>query len=171
MNKDITMKLFYIPILFLLLIGCSHTYEVSKYYSEEDLNKDFNKSAPSKELKVVLTNDSSFNVFKGVIVNDTMLLNYNSLSTIKSIPLSTINEVSYKNHWKGIVPGFLLGVIVGGTLGTTGLLGKPKEGGINPRFDQFTATIGGALLGVIVGSVVGYIIGYKYHFQFNPLIE
>jgi len=164
------MKLFYltVAIVFLFIIGCSHTYEVSKYYSKEDLKKEFNRSAPSKVLKVVLTNDSSFNVFKGVIVNDTMYLNYNSTNTIKSIPVSTVNEVIYKNHWKSILPGFLLGGIVGGTLGTAGLLGRPKDGGNNPKFDQFTATIGGALLGTIVGSVVGYIIGYKYHFQFNP---
>jgi hypothetical protein len=163
------MKVFHllIPILFLFIIGCSHTYEVSKYYSKKDLYKEFNKSASNKELNIVLRNDSSFNGFKGIINDDTLLLNYNS-PIKKYLLISNINKVSYKNHWKGIVPGFLLGIISGSAIGSTGWIWRPKDGGNNPHFDQFMATIGGALWGAIIGSVLGYIIGYKYYFHFNP---
>ena len=166
------MKIFYlsIPIIFLFIIGCSHTYEVSKYYSKSDLYNEFNGSAQNQELKVTLTNDSSFVVSNGArIKNDSMLfnnkmfLNYNS-----QLPIAEVKQASYNNHLKGIIPGFLIGTISGGIIGATGLLGKPKDGGNHPQWNQFESTIGGAILGLIVGSVVGTIEGFNYYFEFNP---
>ena len=73
------MKLFYLTtaVLSLFIIGCSHTYEVSKYLSKEELYKEFNESARDKdELRITFTNDSSIFVYNGATIkNDTIFLN------------------------------------------------------------------------------------------------
>ena len=168
------MKLFYISILnifLLLLIGCSHTYEVSKYYSKDNLYNEFNESAQKNELKIMLTNDSVFITSKGAyILNDSMVLNPTIEKVGKSLSLININKASYKDHWKGVLPGFLIGMITGGALGATGWIYKPKDESGNPPyvFDKSAATIRGALLGAVVGSIIGYFLGYDYTYLFNP---
>jgi hypothetical protein len=165
------MRLFYsfIFMFFLFFIGCSRTYRVTKYFSKEQLYENFNNSAQNKNLKVVLNNDSSFLATNSAIVfNDSLILNTNSEGSNKTFPLLRVKQVSYKNHWKGIVPGLLIGTIVGGAFGSTGWVLKPKSGGNPPlKFDQGQGIFIGALLGAVVGSVVGYIFGYNFNYEFR----
>ncbi len=221
------MRLAYllISITFFVFIGCSTTYKVSKYYSEEKLYKDFNNSAQNNKLEITSTNDSSFYSDSKIEINDdtfyifekTIEKKYYEIPTeeIKKIdyissdyksadlllksgiqldaenisitkdtikflglktiieenvltPMDNVKSVSYKNHWKGIIPGFGAGIIGGFAIGATGWVFNFKEGGNNPRFDPLQSSIAGAFLGILIGSVVGYIIGYDINYQFNP---
>lgn len=81
-------------------------------------------------------------------------------------PVNNIKTISYKNHWKGVVPGSLSGILLGGLLGTSGWILHPPDG--HGHFAQAEATVAGALSGLIVGGVVGYIIGFNINYQFIP---
>ena len=169
------MKLFYLTtaVLSLFIIGCSHTYEVSKYLSKEELYKEFNESARDKdELRITFTNDSSIFVYNGATIkNDTIFLNDISLSKYNSqISVSQIKQISYNNHFKGAVPGFLLGTVGGGAIGATGWIYHPEDEGMGgtPRFNQSTATIIGAIFGLFSGTMIGIVCGFNYYFLFNP---
>lgn len=167
------MKLFYLAtvVVSLFIIGCSHTYEVTKYFSKEELYKEFNESARDKdELKITFTNDSSISVYNGgVIRNDTIFLNDTSLSKYNSqIPISQIKQISYNNHLKGAIPGLLIGTVAGGAFGATGWVFRPEGGGNNPTFDQSTGTIYGLIFGFFSGAMVGIVLGFNYYFLFNP---
>ncbi len=172
--NGIFMKKLYasLTILFLFIFGCSHTYEVSKYYSKEDLYKEFNESAQNKdELKITFTNDSSIFVYNGAeIRNDTMFLKDTSLLNYNSkIPISQIKQLSYNNHFEGALPGLLLGTVAGGAIGATGWIYHPEGGGMGgtPTFSQFQATIFCAIFGLFSGAMTGIVLGFNYYFLFN----
>ena len=162
-----------LTILFLFILGCSHTYEISKYYSKADFYKEFNKSAQDKdELKITFANDSSIFVYNGAeIRNDTMFFNDMMLSNYSPpIPISQIKQASYNDHFKGAVPGFLIGIVAGGVIGATGWIYHPEGGGMGgtPTFSQSQATIFGAIFGLFSGAMTGIVLGFNYYFLFNP---
>jgi uncharacterized protein YcfL len=88
------MKSFYlsVPIILLILIGCSSTYKVTYYPSKEDFYKDINSSMKNRDVNVV-TVDSSFIAFEGsVIKNDTL----QTVSNVQEkITLSEIRDFKY----------------------------------------------------------------------------
>ena len=43
----------FISITFFVFIGCSTTYKVSKYYSKDQLYKDFNSSSKTRSWKLL----------------------------------------------------------------------------------------------------------------------
>jgi hypothetical protein len=83
-------------------------------------------------------------------------------------PVNNIKMISYKNHWKGVIPGLLAGILLGGVIGTTGWIYHPMDGGMTEQFDQASATIMGALTGLVIGPIAGYIIGFNINYQFSP---
>jgi len=174
--RVINLKYFYlsIPIILLFLIGCSSTYKVIDYSSYEKFYEDFNNSVKDTKLSVTLTNDSSLVFPEGAeIKNDSIYLKYYpnyyplnlKLKNDKYFPLTDIKKVSYRNHWKGILPGFYSGLFSGGFIG--GILFNYKEGGNHPQKDWGTSIFMGAFYGMIVGVIVGTIIGWENIYQFN----
>ena len=154
-----------IPITFLFLIGCSTTSKVTDYSSKEEFFKDFNNSVYDRqELKITLTNDSSTVSDGAQIRHDIMFLNDMMLSNNSQIPITKIKQVSYNNHIKGAVPGFLLGTVAGGVLGAAIL--RPPSGGNSTGVNHFGAVAAGSAIGLCVGVMVGIIIGYNHYFIF-----
>ena len=157
--------------IFLFLVGCSTTYKVTNYSSEEEFYKDFNNSAYNREdLKITLSNDSSFVSIGAIIRNDTIFYNDTRILSYNSwIPMKEINKASYNNHLQGAIPGLFIGPVAGAILGSTGWIIKPKMGGNAPfLFDRSKATVLGSLLGLGVGTMVGIILGYTHYFIFSP---
>ncbi len=68
------MKLFnlFISFVFLFFIGCSTTYKITDYPSEEKFHEDINSSIENKNCDVV-TDDSSFTCFEGSKITDDSL--------------------------------------------------------------------------------------------------
>ena len=130
-GTNIIMKKFYliIAVFALFFIGCSSTYRISDFPSKDKFYGDFNKFADNKNMKVTLTNDSSFTAEgKTEISGDTLIITMNVQKEEKinidvkkdiylSLPLSKIKEISYKNHWLGIPFGFLDGLVIGTGIG------------------------------------------------------
>jgi len=92
----------------------------------------------------------------------------------RHIPINKIREVSYKNHWLGLIPGISSGVVVGFITGILGFYpvhnSQPNMGSIGETqsTDLAGSTVIGTGLGLLIGSVVGWLIGYSYTYQFNP---
>ena len=81
------------------------------------------------------------------------------------VPISTIKEINYNNRLKGIIPGFLSGLLGGGIFGCFAF--NFKSGGNPPlQTDHFQGTLLGVITGVFTGILTGFIIGYSYNYHF-----
>ena len=152
------------------------------YIFEKTIEKKYYE-IPTREIKKI---DYIINDFKSadLLLKSGIQLKAENISTTKDTikflgiktnihkkvlsPINDIKSISYKNHWKGIIPGFAAGIVGGFAIGATGWVFKFKEGGNHPRFAPIQSSIAGAFLGMLIGSVVGYIIGYDINYQFNP---
>lgn len=165
-------------------------YRYNNTEVENDTLYNFERAVDEKEYKLptgeikkihYLTND--YKTAGLVLNNDVRLKGKNLFITRDSISfwgmkeqtvkynVSSVNNIkiiSYKNPWKGVIPGILGGVLLGGVLGSTGWIYNPKDGGNTPTFDQFQATIAGALTGFLIGPVIGYLIGFNISYLFSP---
>lgn len=100
-------------ILFALLsVNCSTEYTVSKRYSKEDVYKNFNKACNNKSINITLLNDSTFEVSYGAqILNDSIGFYNKEHNKISGcLPLHSVKEASYNNHWLGMSLGLLAGI-------------------------------------------------------------
>jgi PBP1b-binding outer membrane lipoprotein LpoB len=76
MKKDLYIALFF-TIIFLLLTGCSTTYNATNYKNNEEFYKDFNNSANNKRINIALVNDSSFAAPEGAEIKyEGVMINY-----------------------------------------------------------------------------------------------
>ncbi len=104
MNK---LKAIYLLLfgLVIFLAGCSSTYTLKDYTSKQKFYDDFNNFAKNRNVKVILSNDSSFVTKEGTrISNDSLIIiNKSEKTEIERIPLSDIKSVNdfydaEKNH-------------------------------------------------------------------------
>ena len=93
----------------------------------------------------------------------------------ESISIFKIKEISYKTGWPGALTGipigFGSGAIVGGILGSAGIIFHINSGGMKDTFDKeqstFVGMVSGALTGIITGGILGYIIGWEHKYKIN----
>ena len=96
--KELFMKKIYlfIPFLVLLFIGCTSTYNLSKFPSKEKFTEDFNSSVQNKKVKVTLVNDSSVWSFDETkLVNDSLIVLTGIKLDERSIPSDKIKNIKY----------------------------------------------------------------------------
>ena len=76
------MKIFYLitAVFLLTLTGCSSIYRISDFPSKDKFYGDFNKFADNKNLKVTLTNDSSFYSRRKTEISEDTLIIHNENS-------------------------------------------------------------------------------------------
>ena len=94
--KVVKMKiLFIVPIFMVLLIGCSSYYTARQFSSRDKFYEDFNSFARNKNMKVTLTNDSSFITNEGTMIsNDSLILLFQyQKEVIKTIPQNKIKNI------------------------------------------------------------------------------
>jgi hypothetical protein len=86
------------------------------------------------------------------------------------IPLSEVRQLSYTNHWKGILPGWGTGLFCGALIGgiTTAYILDLKSGGNHPERDWNSGLVYGSFYGMIAGAIVGAIIGWTNIYLFKP---
>ncbi len=158
----------------LVLIGCSSTYRISDFSSEEKFYEDFNNFTKDKNVKVTLSNDSVFYSNNGTeIIRDTLYTLKNSIVQKRLAPIDKVKTVSYKKNWLGIPPGFLLGSVSGLLVGAVGLIpvyeSRDEPDGQQIRdHDIGGGIVYGTVIGIIIGSVAGWFVGHNYVYQFNP---
>ena len=91
------MKIFYflIPVLSLLLIGCSSIYTVADFASKEKFYEDFNKFATDRNFSIILDNDSSFTFQGSAKVSDDSLFIITSVQKEIKINRDEIRDIKY----------------------------------------------------------------------------
>jgi hypothetical protein len=92
------MKQIYIvvAVFSLYFLGCSPVYILNDFRSKDKFYEDFNKSVADKNVNVILTNDSSFNIINAEIVNDTLYsVKYATINQYRRIALAEINNINY----------------------------------------------------------------------------
>ena len=96
------MRIIYLisSIFLLTLTGCSTTYKVTDFSSRDKFYGDFNNFARNKNVKVTLSNDSSFSLTNSAeIANDTLYyLGKEINSGNKRIAVSDIKELNYTSN-------------------------------------------------------------------------
>ena len=96
------MKIIYLisSISLLIFAGCFSTYQVSDFSSRDKFYEDFNKSVNDKTVKVTFTNDSSFFMSNGAVIeNDSLYFPSEEIkSGIKKIALTDIKGINYTNQ-------------------------------------------------------------------------
>ncbi len=164
----------FIAFSFLFLEGCQSNYIVNKYYSKEELYKNFNASCIDKNVKIILMNDSSFIVTGGArISNDTLLfVAQEKNSNAVFVPLSNVKRISYNKRWLGIPFGILTGAVLGTLAGAIGIIPVYETHSDISGVQTQTIETGGAMLvgigvGTVIGGVIGWLIGYNYIYYFN----
>ncbi|MGA7721951.1 MAG: hypothetical protein WCA84_12355 [Ignavibacteriaceae bacterium] len=104
------MKIFYllIPVLPLLLIGCSSTYNVADFPSKDKFYADFNKSASDKSLKIIMNNDSTINAGNGALISNDSLLITIPVQKEEKISRDNIEELIYNSYDPNIINKIIL---------------------------------------------------------------
>ena len=92
------------------------------------------------------------------------------------IPIDKVKEISYKNKWSGAIIGIPMGsvsgAVIGGMLGSAGVIFHINSGGNENTFDKGQSSavgvVAGALIGAVTGAIIGYIVGWDNIYEFNP---
>ncbi len=169
------MKFIFLLLLFFaaIFIGCSSTYKISKFSSRKKFYASFNNFAKTKEVKVTLTNDSSFYVNEGAYILEDSLNFYNN-SRLESTKIlsDNIKSISNKNRWLGALSGSLSAFFSGAVIGYIGgfilTIITYNDGSPNPSLaDQHVGAevVGGGF--AIIGGVIGYLIGDNVTYVFK----
>lgn len=162
----------FVILIALVSVNCSTEYAVSKKYSKDDLCKNFNKACNNRSINITLLSDSTFEVPYGAqILNDTICFYNKEHNKVSGcLPLYSVKEASYNNHWLGMSLGLLAGIGVSAICVATKVLPLKVQSGnppYNDEYDYFTAIISEIPAGIIIGSTVGWIVGWNYKYKFN----
>jgi len=158
------MKKFF--IISLLLFSCSVTKNIS--LSHERLNEYelFNNAVKDKTCSIKFISGQSVTANNIGLIRDS--LKYISVETnsSKSININVVQNISFKNHFTGIIQGIVFGVFTGGTAGYLMGTGSAWQG-----YSVVVSGLGGIITGVIIGSVKGNRFIYKFNSLNNEDIK
>jgi hypothetical protein len=151
--KKHDMKIYIYLILSLLLVGCSTTYTINNFPSQNKFYDSFNNSVQYKEIKVITKSDSIITTSSAFIKSDTLF------TALNSFPLENVKLVKYKNNWKAATWGSVFGVI-GGLLIELNIVGE------NIGAIPFFAVA--VVVDAAIGGFLGWVVGSNICYQFNP---
>jgi len=126
-------------------------------------------SSDYKSATLLLKNGKQADVEDINVANDTMEYSISKKipRQIKVASINSLREASYKNHWLGVPPRFLIctatGLMVGLTMG--GAVNDYTQAGASRGGYYFVSSLSA---GALVGIIWGWIDGYNYIYQFNP---
>ena len=94
-NKKYSSCIIILSAFSLFLFGCSATYRIGDFSSKDKFYEDFNKSASSKSLNIILNNDNTFSAGSGaMILNDSLFFLVQSQRDEK-IKRDKIKDIQY----------------------------------------------------------------------------
>ena len=150
----------------IILAGCSSISSIQNFSSKQKLYDDFNKNAVTKNLTVVLNNDSVFTAPYGAkIYHDSLIIFEKGDYAGILLPINKVKQASYKNRWLGIPPGLLIGTGFGFVTGAVVFLTLDNGGQDGERRAENALYILPAFM--IGGIVWGFWGGYNYVYLFN----
>ena len=127
-----------------------------------------------KSASILLNNGNKYQAEQIKMTQDSITFAFTKkLAVMKDVTsINNIKIISYKNHWLGVVPGFLGGTALGVVSGLLGLFSSTGNGGGVSGQDNVPNPFGAApyliVSGAIIGSTIGWIAGFNYTYQFNP---
>ena len=135
--------------------------------------KEINYSSNNyKSATILLKNGEKYQAEQIQIISDSIDFAYTREVFIPNdiTSVNKLKEISYKNHWLGIIPGFFAGIPLGIILGVSHVIPTYATEGNPPQstYDETGAFVIGIPLGIIIGSVIGWVSGWDYTYQFNP---
>jgi hypothetical protein len=137
--------------------------------------KRINYTNQSRTTALIILNDDKRYRAEQILVNrDSIEFSYTKVITLKYVTsLNNVRNISYKNRWLGVIPGFIGGSISGVIAGVIAIQSTP--GTFNTSGPQHyytgannTPPIIAASSCVILGIAYGWFKGFNYTYQFNP---
>ncbi|MHB1685990.1 MAG: hypothetical protein ACYCVH_01210, partial [Ignavibacteriaceae bacterium] len=137
--------------------------------------KGINYSNQSHTTALIILNDGKRYQAEQLRGNrDSIEFSFTKIITLKDVTsINDIKNISYKNHWLGIIPGFIGGTIFGLLAGVIAIQTTPgtnNTSGGQAYYIPPTETPAKivASSGVILGIAYGWFKGFNYTYQFNP---
>ncbi len=156
------------------------------YFPREEIKSGIKKIALSDIKGVNFTNQSHTTAL--IILNDgqkyqaeqvkgnrdSLEFSFTKIITLKDVTsINNIRNISDKNHWLGVIPGFIGGSIFGVFAGVVAIQLTPttyNSSGLQhyETAPTYTPAKIASFSFIILGIVYGWIKGFNYTYQFNP---
>jgi hypothetical protein len=141
-------------ILTFLLSGCTSVHLIE--HNKASYSKT-NSELQGKKAQIILTDGEIVKAENIEIADHTISYDNPDLQSKQTVPVSEVNEITFKNRGKGALTGFGIAALIGGVLGAV-TIGGISEGMC--EFDCDNAYAEGAVPGAIVGALAaGLVIG------------
>ena len=127
-----------------------------------------------KSASILLKNGEKYQAEKIKLTQDSITFAYIKEVIIMNdiVPMNKVKKISYKNHWLGVITGFIGGTLSGGVVGLFTVFSTTANGGGISGQDSRPNPFGSApyliLSGIFIGSAIGWIVGDTNTYQFNP---
>jgi len=155
-------KILVVIVFVTVLLGCTHQNTLG--VADIDGYKYINRASKYKDIQIELRNGKRINVTKLEISPISTILRDPVTAQRITIPTSSIDNISYRNHLSGAFEGFGLGVLIGGFVGASAGYASGENPGALQLSAESKALFAGiyyGLSGGIVGLPIGAIMGSK----------
>ena len=142
-------------------LSCFATYYKSKSSDSQRYYSNINSTSKRYDGTVYLINGESFDVENIVVTPDSTTWIDSNTSNKISVKTSDINKFEFKNHLIGGIGGFVIGFLVGLTLGYVGDIISEGEASYG--------ILGGVLLGSGLGLLIGGGLGDRKEYIIVPM--
>ena len=137
--------------------------------------KGINYTNQSRTTALIILNDDKRYQAEQILVNrDSIEFSYTKVITLQYVTsLNNVKNISYKNRWLGVIPGFIGGSISGLMAGVIAIQATPGTFNTSGPQQYYTGAsntppIIAASSCVILGIAYGWFKGFNYTYQFNP---
>ncbi len=146
--------IFFLPIFFLLVTGCSSIYFVNPENASETTV--LNQLSKKSDATVILKDRTEFSARDIIIKSDSVSFEDLKSEQVLFYPTGNVLGVKFLDRMQGLLEGFKGGFLAGGGLGF--ILGLPNDK-LGPVAGALVlGTISGVAIG-ITSSIFGYLIG------------
>ena len=155
-----------------IFLSCTQARNIKNYEEPEFFYSRVNKAVNGKIVAITTINKESFEGTDLIIANDSTKWILVSSGERTILPTNQIHKVRVKDHFKGLVGGFLLGIPAGlGALFIAGGLGIDLPDMNAGEFTGMAYLIISPTIGALVGAGIGSTIGHKDDYIINPMEE
>lgn len=166
------MKMQHIPLVLLLLAGCSKMIPVDS----DGVRDDINNRAAEKRATVVLIDGTRLPLGHVELSRTALAVQGRDPRDDRTIPVDSLQNLEFKYYGKGFAYGFLAGAALGGALHLRDLMdGDTNDSGnfifnFNDQQEALFTAIPLGLLGGTFGLITGYTYNYHFHDGVKPAL-
>jgi hypothetical protein len=155
-----------IVVLTFLFSGCTSVHLMEP--SEASYSKT-NSELQGKKVQITLTNGETIKAEQIEITDHAISYNNLDLQSRQTVPVSKVNEITFKNRGRSALAGFAIGAFIGAPIGA---LLSYVGAAVSEHPDPGSKAIPGALVygvgtGLVLGLPIGAAIGSKDKYMFT----